>query len=69
MIFSDAVLSMQAGNKLIRPSMSGYYLTILYNQTYIWSIGSSNDSAVINASVYIPQVVDILATDWMIKKN
>ena len=67
MFFTDAVINMQAGKRLIRTGWSGYYLTVLYGQSYIWSIGLSGSQPSVNASVYTPTTDDILASDWIIK--
>ena len=69
MTFIEAVNNMLAGKKMIRPGWSGYYLTILSNQNYIWEIGSSNKDPKINAAIYICSLDDILATDWIVKIN
>lgn len=67
MNFIDAVNEMQSGKRLIRPIWSGYYITVLSNQSYMWSIPNSNPSQTVNAIIYTPNVDDIQATDWQIK--
>ena len=67
MNFMDAVDNMIAGKKLMRRDWSGYYIVIMVAQHYIWSIGSSNTTPSINAHIYIPNIEEIYATDWMIK--
>jgi hypothetical protein len=68
MNFSQAVNNMTAGQRLIRAGWGGFYLAILPNQAYIWTIGTSKTPAV-NATIYTPSVEDIQATDWMLTTN
>lgn len=68
MNFTEAVDSMVDGNMVIRKNwQTGYALAILPKQTYIWSIAEGGSNPVINASIYIPKIDDIYATDWQIK--
>ena len=66
MNFMDAVSNMSAGKKLIRPYWSGYYLSILSGQSYIWTLGNTG-GLTINAGIYTPSIEDINATDWVVK--
>lgn len=67
MNFMDAVGNMTAGKRVIRQGWAGYYLAILNNQNYIWSIGNGTEKPVLNASLYIPTLDDIMASDWIVK--
>lgn len=67
MNFMDAVTRMQNGNMASRPKMNAYYLTILPNQTYIYSVGLGGATPTVNVSLYTPSVDDIQATDWVTK--
>ena len=69
MNFIDAVNNMLSGKRMIRTGWSGYYLSILNGQNYIWSIGSSGDAPKVNAAIYTPSIDDILANDWIVKTN
>ncbi len=66
MNFMDAMNNMMTGKHLVRMRWSGFYLTILSGQNYIWSVGKDNVSAT-NAAIYVPSVDDICATDWIVK--
>lgn len=66
MTFMDAMNNMIAGKHLIRMGWSGFYLTILSGQNYIWSVGKDSANAT-NANVYTPSIDDIFATDWIVK--
>jgi len=68
MNFIDAVGNMQAGKRLMRTGWLAYAVSILPGQAYIWSIPSRNDSAVVNAAIYVPSVQDIQANDWIVKE-
>lgn len=65
----DAVTNMLAGKRLYRPSWNGYTVSIIPNQTYIWSIPNSGDKAAVNATVYTASVDDLVASDWTVKIN
>ncbi len=67
MNFMDAVNEMQAGKRLIRTIWTGFYVAILPNNSYIWTIPNSNTTATINASIYVASVDDMTAVDWQIK--
>jgi|GEM_PF-6727120 hypothetical protein len=69
MIFSDALNNMLLGKKLIRPAWSGYYATVLSNQSYIWLIASTGKTVEPNVQTYTPSVDDLQATDWVVKVN
>ncbi len=69
MNFLEAVNLMGPDCKLTREKWTGFYLTILPGQNYIWSIGSPSATPVVNAVIYTPSVSDILATDWIVKNN
>ncbi len=69
MTFTDAVIQMVQGQRVARSIWTGYYLTILSSQKYIWSVGSTNNLPQVNASIYTPSTDDIFATDWIVKTN
>lgn len=69
MNFIDATNNMMQGKRMVRSTWSGYYLTILSNQNYIWNVGNSNVTQTINAYLFTPSIEDILATDWIVKIN
>lgn len=64
----DAVANMKSGARMVRKEWAGQYVAILYGQSYPWIIGDNNKHDTINASVYIPSIDDLSATDWMVKK-
>lgn len=67
MTFTDAVNQMRLGEKLVLPKWNGYYAVILEGQNYMWLIGMGGTSSTINATVYTPDVSDILSTEWIVK--
>lgn len=68
MNFMEAVESMQKGERLIRKTWeTGFSITILPNQTFIWSIADGGKNPTINASIYIPKIEDIFSEDWQVK--
>lgn len=69
MNFQDAVQNMLSGKRVIRSGWGGYYLTILQGQSYIWTVPTAGNTPTVNASIFIPTVDDITATDYMLKIN
>lgn len=67
MTLSEATTGMLLGKLAIRIGWAGYFLTILPNQNYIWSVGRGSSTPQVNAVIYIPSAEDILATDWIFK--
>lgn len=67
MNFSDAVVNLVNGKKMMRQKWGGYYILLINGQSYIWQIGSINIKSDPNVVVYIPSIDDILAQDWFIK--
>lgn len=68
MNFMDAVVNMINGKHVTRQGWSGFYLTILTGQNYIWSVGKDSSSST-NSNIYTPSVDDLMATDWIVKVN
>lgn len=68
MNFIDAVGNMLAGQRMLRSDWTGYAISILPGQSYIWSLPNKGSSPFINAAIYIPSIEDIQALDWIIKK-
>ena len=69
MNFTDAVSNMCLGRKLVRPSWTGFYVTVISGQSYIWQIGNTNATPQPNAVEYVPSLSDITATDWSVKST
>lgn len=67
--FMDAVSNMLAGKRLTRPAFTGFYIAILNNQSYMWSIPNSNAGDKPSVTAFTASVDDVLATDWMVKTN
>ena len=67
MDFMTAFNNMLLGKKMIRSGWTGFYIAILQNQTYMWSIANGLSTPNINANAYTPSIADISATDWVIK--
>lgn len=68
MNFMDAVNNMINGKRVIRQPWAGFYLCILPNQDYIWSVGQDSKNST-NSGIYTPSKVDINANDWIALKN
>jgi hypothetical protein len=66
MCFMDAIASMQSGNRVMRNGWLSYWLQLLPHQNFIWSIPNGSAMPQVNASIYIPSIEDINATDWIV---
>ena len=69
MDFMDALQNMINGQRMMRIKWVGYWVCILPTQAYIWTIPVGGKNPAVNASIYIPTIEDLSATDWIIKTN
>ena len=69
MLFADALVALQAGEYVWRPSWAtlpdykGDYLVLLKDIPFIWKILTT---PVPNAGNWLPSIADLIATDWEI---